>query len=254
MNEFKPPDPAANDPGQPELLPGGKLSIGGFTPMSTTDFPGHIAAVVFCQGCGWSCSYCHSAHLRPRQYVGAASWPAVREYLRRRRGMLDAVVFSGGEPTLQFGLLEAVQESRALGFKVGLHTGGPYPSRLSVLLPHLDWVAMDVKADFENYESITGASSSGVKAMVSAMKILESGIDCEFRTTVHPDLISCEHLLTLAKCLAGMGVRNYVLQQFSPVDCASVKLAKAEVNDFIDEALCERIRPLFNSFSVRTAS
>jgi anaerobic ribonucleoside-triphosphate reductase activating protein len=227
------------------------LSIGGITPLTSTDYPGHLAAVVFCQGCSWRCGYCHNPHLISRQSETLVSWAGIKQFLERRRGLLDAVVFSGGEPTLQRGLRDAVKETRDLGYKVALHTGGPYPSRLHKLLPLLDWVGMDIKADFENYDATTGAPGSGTKAMESAQMLIASGIDCEFRTTVHPSLILKEQLLFLAKTLSGIGAKNYVLQEFRPTGCTDAKLAAVNATGYLDEELCDEIRPMFETFEVR---
>jgi anaerobic ribonucleoside-triphosphate reductase activating protein len=227
------------------------LTIGGVTPLTSTDYPGHLSAVMFCQGCAWRCGYCHNAHLIPRKAETVVSWPWVKQFLERRRGLLDAVVFSGGEPTLQGGLLDAVKETRALGYKVALHTGGPYPRRLDKLLPYLDWVGMDIKADFENYDATTGVPGSGIKALESAHRVIASGVDCEFRTTVHPALISKERLLALAKTLSGIGVKNYVLQEFRPTGCVNAELAAVNTAGYVDEELCHAIRPMFESFAVR---
>ena len=83
------------------------LRIGGFTPFTTTDYPGQLAAVVFCQGCPWRCAYCHNPHLLPVEGPESHAWPDLLRFLASRRGLLDAVVFSGGEPTLQGGLADA---------------------------------------------------------------------------------------------------------------------------------------------------
>ncbi|MBI3069525.1 MAG: 4Fe-4S cluster-binding domain-containing protein, partial [Betaproteobacteria bacterium] len=75
-----------------------RLRVGGLVPLTTTDYPGRLAAVVFCQGCPWRCGYCHNPHLLPARRTAPIAWHAVRDFLERRRGLLDAVVFSGGEP------------------------------------------------------------------------------------------------------------------------------------------------------------
>ena len=227
------------------------LNIGGVTPLTSTDYPGHLSAVVFCQGCPWRCGYCHNPHLIPRRTDFTVTWAGVRQFLERRRGLLDAVVFSGGEPTLQRGLVEAVKETRELGYKVALHTAGPYPSRLEKLLPLLDWVGMDIKADFEDYDATTNAPGSGMKAMESAKMVIGSGVDCEFRTTVHPSLISKERLLALATTLSGIGAKKYVLQEFRPIGCADAGLAAVNAAGYLDEELCDAIRPMFETFEVR---
>ena len=137
------------------------LRVGGLAPLSATDFPGALAAVVFCQGCPWRCGYCHNPHLIERRGTRELAWPAVLEFLERRRGLLDAVVFSGGEPTVQHALPGAMRAARALGFGIGLHTAGMAPRRLAAVLPLADWVGMDIKAPFDDYPRITGVRGSG---------------------------------------------------------------------------------------------
>ena len=166
------------------------LSVGGLTPFTTIDYPGHLAAVVFCQGCPWRCGYCHNRHMLDAGVPGAIPWEEVLSFLERRRGLLDAVVFSGGEPTLQPGLKQAVLAVREKGFLVGLHTAGAFPEALWMLLPHLDWVGMDLKAPFPDYERITGVPGSGEAAAQSAALLRENGVAHRFRTTVDPRLVS----------------------------------------------------------------
>ncbi|WP_295886335.1 anaerobic ribonucleoside-triphosphate reductase activating protein, partial [uncultured Thiohalocapsa sp.] len=102
-----------------------QLRLGGLTPLTSLDYPGELAAVVYCRGCPWRCPYCHNADLQDAHGPSEPTWPEVLDFLARRRGLLDAVVFSGGEPTAQRALGAAMAEVRAMGFKVGLHTGGP---------------------------------------------------------------------------------------------------------------------------------
>ncbi len=164
------------------------LNIGGVTPFTTIDYPGEIAAVLFCRGCPWRCGYCHNKHLREPAAEGNVHWEEILSFLRSRAGLLDAVVFSGGEPTLQPGLAEAVREVKALGFKVGLHTAGAFPERLAMILPQLDWVGMDLKAPFEEYEAVTAVPGSGEAARESADLVRRSGVAHRFRTTLDPYL------------------------------------------------------------------
>lgn len=192
-----------------------RLRVGGVTPLTTIDFPGRLAAVVYCQGCPWRCAYCHNGHL-----VGAAGgedipWPVVARFLQRRRGLLDGVVFSGGEPTAQVSLEPAVEEVRTLGYRVALHTGGPYPGRLARVLPLVDWVGLDIKAPPGVYPRVTGVAGSGAAAWESLEAVLASGVDHEVRTTVHPDLLSQAELETLAGELAARGAERWVLQPVS---------------------------------------
>lgn len=188
------------------------LNIGGLTPFTTIDYPGKLAAVVFCQGCPWRCGYCHNQHLLPFKKQGVIAWQDLLQLLEQRRGLLDAVVFSGGEPTMQPSLPEALQAIRRMGFLTGLHTGGPYPEQLAACLPHLDWVGMDLKAPFELYDQITGVVGSGTPAEQSAELLRASGVSHQFRTTVDPFLQADGSIEKMKRMVEGWGA-NLVLQQ-----------------------------------------
>lgn len=189
------------------------MRIGGLTPLTTIDYPGELAAVVFCQGCPWRCRYCHNTHLlAPEGGDGGMAWDEVLAFLGRRRGLLDGVVFSGGEPTLQRGLREAVVQVRRLGFKVGLHTAGCYPRRLQRLLPLLDWVGLDIKALPDDYQALTGVAGSGERAFESLALLRASGVPHELRVTVHQALLDGERLATLIDRLYVPGGVPVVLQ------------------------------------------
>lgn len=225
------------------------LRVGGLTPLSTADFPGRLAAVVFCQGCPWRCAYCHNPHLLLRRGTHQLTWKSVLAFLQRRRGLLDAVVFSGGEPTLQTGLAAAMREVRAMGYQIGLHTAGIDPYRLRDILPLADWVGLDIKSAFDDYTGVTGAPHSGRRARQSLAAVLESGVAYEVRTTVHPRLLTATNLLNLAAELAGRGVRNYVLQEFRVQGCAGAALQ--ETTSYLTDTFFNSMAPLFSSFSVR---
>jgi pyruvate formate lyase activating enzyme len=187
------------------------LRIGGFTRLTTIDYPGELAAVVFLQGCPWRCRYCHNGDLLDARTEPRIPWPDIRAFLQQRIGLLDAVVFSGGEPTAQGALTAAMQEARNLGFKVGLHTGGAYPDCLRALLPLIDWVGLDIKAFPEEYPAITGVPGSGQRAWESLDVLLTARVPMEVRTTLMPDWTP-EQIATLAHALAHAGVENYCVQ------------------------------------------
>ena len=189
------------------------LRIGGFTPMTTVDYPGELSAVVFCQGCPWRCRYCHNGHLLPPRGKDEIPWSRMRAFLEGRRGLLDALVFSGGEPTLQAALPAAAREIRSMGFKVGLHTAGPYPHRLRRLLPYLDWVGLDIKALPADYPKITGVPGSGKPAWESLELLLDAGVALQVRTTVLPGWGIEDHIRPLGDRLRALGVEDHVLQR-----------------------------------------
>ncbi len=205
-----------------------ELDIGGFVSFSTVDYPGMHAAVVFCKGCAWACRYCHNSHL---QGPGGPqfSWEEVLRVLARRQGVLDAVVFSGGEPTLQPGLVEAIHQVKTMGFRAALHTGGSHPERLARTLPLLDWVGFDLKAPWSSYGQVTGMRGSGQAAKESLAYLLASGVPFELRTTLHGDLLSPNDLEYLAETAAECGDLEWVIQPFRPQGCRDEGLlARAE--------------------------
>ena len=210
-----------------------------------------LAAVIFCQGCPWRCGYCHNPDLIPPRSEHEIPWEEVMAFLRRRQGLLDGVVFSGGEPTLQTGLPNAIREVRALGFKIGLHTGGMYPSRLAAVLPFVDWVGMDVKAAFADYPRTTGAEGSGGRALVGLQHVLASGVDHEIRTTVHPALLSDADLVQVGHDLAERGVRNYVIQAFRSQSCGDENLRQSAMRERPLQDVGEELAGLFEKFAVR---
>ena len=234
-------------PGEP-----GALRVGGVTPFSTADWPGRLSAVLFLQGCPWRCGYCHNPHLQPAAGPESRGFASTLAWLEGRRGLLDAVVFSGGEPTAQAALGPAMREVARLGFAVGLHTGGAYPRRLEEVLDDVDWIGLDVKAAPRGYASVTGIAGSGEAARASLRLVVASGIDHEIRTTVHPALSPDDALVDLADELASLGVRRWVLQPFRPTGCANEALvAAAPRGARIGEALLARLRERVPGVEVR---
>lgn len=191
-----------------------ELKVGGLTRLSTCDWPGQLAATVFCQGCAWDCPYCHNPGLRAMEAEQPIAWTSIRDFLQARKGLLDAVVFSGGEPLLQPALFDAVAEVRSLGFRVGLHTTGMLPERFAALLPQLDWVGFDIKAPRKEYVRIAGIECSGDTAFASLQALIGSRVPYEVRTTLHPALISIEEMLVLKEELLKEGVTHFSVQHF----------------------------------------
>lgn len=200
-----------------------ELRIAGLSRFSTVDWPGRLVATVFLQGCPWDCRYCHNPDLIDPRGRGSTPWEAVAAFLGERRGLLDGVVFSGGEPTMQRALPDAVARTRGLGFDVGLHTGGAYPHMLDAVLPALSWIGLDVKAGADDYARVTGRGPSGRAALRSLDLVLAAQreraasrhpLGVEVRTTVHPDLIDDTRLGDLGELLADRGVRRWAIQRF----------------------------------------
>ncbi|MFI5979392.1 anaerobic ribonucleoside-triphosphate reductase activating protein [Streptomyces sp. NPDC051555] len=194
------------------------IRIGGWSRLSTCDWPGKLTSTVFCQGCPWRCGYCHNPDLLSPLAPAAVSWEEVLRHLARRTGLLDGVVFSGGEPLLQRDLAEAIREARALGHQVGLHTGGAFPRRFARLLDEglLDWVGFDVKAPPGRYERVTGTGHAAASAEASLRLLLASGVPHQLRTTVDPAHLDARALADLDGWLAGLGAGSSVRQVLRP--------------------------------------
>ena len=214
-----------NAHGSMRVRPGlAEIRVGGLERLSLCDWPGELVATVFLQGCPWNCGYCHNPHLIPVRGDSSLDWSQVLDFLSRRRNLLDGVVFSGGEPTLQKSLPDAIRAVRGLGFRIGLHTGGAYPARLSDVLPWVDWVGFDVKAPFQDYDGVTGAGG-GERARESLRLLLQSGVAHEVRTTIHPALLDEAAQARMAEELAVMGVADWKRQAFRSDGCTPAALA-----------------------------
>jgi pyruvate formate lyase activating enzyme len=190
------------------------LIIAGFEKCSFVDYPGRLAAVFFVPGCNWNCFYCHNQTLLQKE----APYPRVKledafDLLMSRRTMLDGVVVTGGEPTLQSGLRDFIVQVRALGYAVKLDTNGSRPRVLAPLLADglLDYVAMDLKAPMAKYEAVCGAPVDHRDLNESIDLIMAAGIEYEFRTTVVPQLTHAD-VVAIARRI--QGARRYVLQQY----------------------------------------
>lgn len=221
---------------------GSALHVGGFVPFTATDYPDALAAVVFCQGCPWRCGYCHNPHLIPARGDAGHDFAAILEWLAARRGLLDAVVFSGGEPTAQAALPEAMAAVRRMGFLVGLHTSGAYPRRLAACLPFTNWTGLDIKAPRGQYAAVTGIDGCDDAPRASLDLVRRDGVAFEVRTTVHPGLLPPAALETLACELAARGIVRWILQPFRATGCTDDALAATAPRDGgLDAALLARL-------------
>ena len=192
------------------------MQIKGLVKTSIVDYPGKIATVVFVGGCNFRCPYCHNADLvlRPDSLPDIEVGEVLR-LLAERRGFVDGVVITGGEPTLQADL-DFFREVKALGLAVKLDTNGYHPHSLQRLLQEglLDYVAMDAKGPLEKYPLVAGRRIDTKRIENSIQLVLSSEIEHEFRTTVVPGMVVVEDVDAVAQSIAG--ARQYVLQQFRP--------------------------------------
>lgn len=188
----------------------------GFQKLTLLDFPGRVACTVFTGGCNFRCPFCHNA-LLVEGGAGGERIPAaeVLAYLEKRRGILDGICVTGGEPLLSAGLPDFLREVRVRGFAVKLDTNGSFPDRLAALIDEglLDYVAMDVKNCIEKYALTAACSAEEVDRVEKSIDLLLSGaVDYEFRTTVVHPLHTVEDIRALAHRIRG--ARRYFLQEF----------------------------------------
>ncbi len=176
------------------------------------DYPGQPCAVIFTPYCNMNCTYCHNYHILGKD-AQLIEEETVFSYLQKRKGMLKAVVVSGGEPTLQPKLSEFLANVRELGYQIKLDTNGGKPDVLKTLLDAhlLDYVAMDLKTSPAEYAAVTRSAVSVEDVKRSIFYLRNSGIDHEFRTTFAPQ-ISKEDVLAAVELISG--TQHYYLQQY----------------------------------------
>ena len=191
------------------------MRIGGLTKSSLIDFPGKIAAVLHLQGCNLRCPFCHNPELvQPSCFKEPLEETDILEFLTRRRDRLDGVVITGGEPTIHKDLPHLIEKIRALGFAIKLDTNGTDPEMVRRLLSDnlLDFIAMDVKAPLQHYDTACGRHIAVEKLRTSIWLIKNSGVDHEFRTTVVPGLHTVRELKAIADSVHG--AQCYAVQDF----------------------------------------
>ncbi len=196
---------------------GNQMIIGGIQRFSLIDFPGKMSLIVFTRGCNFRCPYCHNPELvDPNRYVDALEEEQLWEFLQRRLHKLDAVVITGGEPTLHDGLELFIEKIKTMGFLVKLDSNGSNPRVLKNLLSEnlLDYVAMDIKAPLEKYSEVTRMPVDVKRIEESITLIRQSHLDHEFRTTIAKNLLSEDDVLSIAKMLRGE--KLYFLQNCVP--------------------------------------
>jgi pyruvate formate lyase activating enzyme len=207
------------------------MRIGGYQPVSLCDFAGHVAAVVFTQGCNFRCPFCHNAGLLPVIVADRDLIPEkeILQRLERRRGQIDAVVVSGGEPTLQPDLPLFLRALRAMGFTIKLDTNGSKPEVLGSLIGAglLDYVAMDVKAPWDRYQVLAGVRVDTNRIAESLRIIAGSAVPHEFRTTWVRPLLSEDDIETIRRIIP-LG-SPYKQQDFRPGHALAPNLRDPDV-------------------------
>jgi pyruvate formate lyase activating enzyme len=231
------------------------VEIKGLEKFSSRDFPGHISSTVFLGGCNFRCPYCHNADLvlRP-ETLQTTPMDIFLSYLDGRKGWLEGVCLTGGEPLLHDDVEDLVRVVRDRGLLVKLDTNGSFPERLEGLLSAglLDWVAMDIKAPLERYREVTRSNIDVERIVRSVDVIRASGVRTTFRTTVVPGLVGKDDVRRIGEWLHG--VPRYSVQTFvpnNPIDPAYLEKKPYSRTEL--EAILDAARPFFEEVRLEEA-
>lgn len=219
----------------------------GLQKVTLLDYPGKVASTIFTAGCNMRCPYCHNAELIPTTPPdNFLTKDEIFSYLNKRKNVLGGVCITGGEPLLNPHLADLIQEIQDLGLLVKLDTNGTLPQLLKQVKP--DYIAMDIKTSPSKYHEILKApKDSEEKIKESISYILNSGIDHEFRTTTHPDIITEEDFKEIAGLIKG--TNRYVITKFNPGN-----ILDSSLNDrprYADEDF-EKFKDLMKSYNIPT--
>ncbi len=229
------------------------MKIGAFQRFSLIEYPGKICAIIFCQGCNFRCPYCYNRELvLPELFQPLLSEDEILSFLAKRRGKLEAVTITGGEPALQPHLNSFISLLKEMDYLVKVDTNGSMPDVLEEWIQSrlVDYIAMDIKGPLEKYGEITRSGIEPDKISQSIRILMSSCVDYEFRTTVVQSLLTGDDILKIARLITG--AKRYALQRFS----ASKTLDDSFMDrrSFSDEAfdlLTAEIRPFVKSLILR---
>jgi len=232
------------------------MYFGGLQKNSLIDYPGKMSCILFLAGCNFHCPFCHNPDLALGDVPPAnrISLDAALEFLKDRRGLLEGVVLSGGEPALEKKLPEICKQIKDIGYPVKLDTNGSRPDVLARLFGDdcIDYVAMDIKAPLSRYNPQIASTHIEEQLRASIQLIMSSGRDYEFRTTCARPFADPENIVEIAATI--QGARRYVLQPFNPrvvLDPAFFNAYQHQPDSDQIESLRKKTRPLFGECVIR---
>jgi len=196
------------------------MKIGGIQKFSTVDYPGFAVASIFTIGCNMRCGYCHNPELvLPEQFVGEIPEDEILEFLSSRKGLLDGVAISGGEPTMQEDLPEFIRRVKEMGFRVKLDTNGTNPGMVKRLIDDglVDFIAMDIKGPLDKYVQIA-ARPIDLDAIEECIRLIKT-INHEFRTTIVRTQLVPRDFEAIGELVDG--AQRFALQYFIPGNTVS---------------------------------
>jgi pyruvate formate lyase activating enzyme len=228
------------------------MKLGGFQKTSLLDYPDMISSIVWTVGCNFSCPFCYNTEL-VKGTAKDISEEQIFDHLKKRKGIIEALVISGGEPFLQKDLGVFCEKVKKMGYLIKIDTNGTFPDELKELIDKklVDYVAVDIKAPKDKYEKLAGAKVD-IKKIQKTIDILQnSKVNYEFKTTFVPKFLTKEDIIEIGKWLKGS--KKYYLQQFKnemPVLSNEVQHVKPyEKQEILD--IIEEIKPFFEHCSAR---
>lgn len=218
------------------------MRLCGMQKLTLLDYPGKTAAIIFTAGCNFRCPFCHNASLVTHIDGAPLEEGSVLEFLKKRGGVLEGVVITGGEPLLHGDISEFMRKIKALGYAIKLDTNGSFPEHLAQIIREglCDYVAMDVKAPLEDYAEVIGTNDIDTDAIRRSIELLLSGdVEYEFRTTVVKGLHTKDSIERIADMIPA--ARAYYLQAFKDsgdlIDARGLSaFSKEEMQDLCDTA------------------
>ncbi len=191
------------------------MIIEGLQKTTLLDYPGYVACTVFAHGCNLRCPFCHNAGLVIRKPENIIEKEELAAFLQKRKGILDGVCLTGGEPLAQKDAIEFIEFLKSFGYKVKLDTNGFYPERLEEIINRglVDYIAMDIKSSKQGYAKAVGIQNIDIAPMIKSTElIMASEIDYEFRTTAVKGIHIVSDFEEIGKWLHG--AKRYFIQQF----------------------------------------
>lgn len=234
------------------------MFIAGYQPLTLLDFPGKLAATAFTLGCVLRCPFCHNPELieptpEELERMGGDKTGEFLAFLERRKGSLDGVCVTGGEPTLHSDLLDFIRKIKALGFLVKLDTNGVFPDIVENIIATglVDFWAMDIKHSPEKYPLASGNANIPIENFQKSVAlILESDAPYEFRTTVVPGIHTEEDFDEIGAWIKG--ARSYALQEFRSIKILDPSLAEKARGQTLDLVrIRTRLLPFFEHIEIR---
>jgi pyruvate formate lyase activating enzyme len=196
------------------------MIFGGLQKSSLIDYPGKLSCVIFLSGCNFKCPYCHNPSLATGKAVcrDLINHEGLYDFLDRRRGFLDGVVITGGEPTIQKNLIKLCETIKKMGYSIKLDTNGSRPEELKRLIAYglVDYLAMDLKTDPLKYKHLVCEDFNPEDLFSSIITVMQSAPDYEFRTTCVKGFVDERIIENIVKHIRGANL--YALQPFNPVE------------------------------------